>query len=122
VTARICRFRAACVELRLPPLAPGLATPHYPLDLARVDGAIVLAVAAHGLVRVASSRDDGRSWTPYTVAFDRGEYPELAYRMRAPDHLLAMGSRLLLYGGAHREGQSYLVLASDNAGASWRTP
>jgi hypothetical protein len=122
VTGRLCPFRGACIPLQLPPY-PGVgAGPRYPLDLARVEGAIVLSVRNHGVVRVTSSRDDGKTWTPYAVAFDQAEHPDLRAHIEVPDRLLALGSRLLLYGGAYRAGQTYFVLASDNAGASWRTP
>jgi hypothetical protein len=98
------------------------AAPRYPLDVARVDGTTVLAVSMHGVVRVTSSRDDGVTWTPYAVAFDRAEHPTLHEDAATPDHLLAIGSRLLLYAGATQPNQPYPVLVSDNGGASWRTP
>jgi hypothetical protein len=98
------------------------ARPRYPLDLARVAGTTVLAVAMHGVVRVTSTRDDGATWTPYSVAFDRADHPTLQNDVATPDHLLTIGTRLLLYAGAAQPNQPYPVLVSDNAGASWRTP
>jgi hypothetical protein len=122
VTARVCPFRSACTELSLPRFAGVVTPPRFPLDLARIDGVTVLAVSMHGIVRVASSRDAGRSWTPYCVAFDLGAHPTLSGDVSVPDRLLALGSRLLLYAGAPDPTQDYFVLASDDAGASWRTP
>jgi hypothetical protein len=88
-----------------------------------VRGATILAWERHGITRVTSSRDDGRTWTPVAVAFDAAEHPAVrARRLRAPARLLPLGERVLLYGGAERADQDYLLLVSDDLGASFRTP
>ena len=97
----------------------GLGTPQYPLDIARVGGATVLAVPTQGIVRVASSRDDGRTWTPFSVAFDPESQPS-AVGSGAPERLLVVGARVLLHGIPRASGESYPVLFSDDQGASWR--
>ncbi len=122
VTFKLCPFRKRCRSLPVPAFAGVNASPRYPLDLARVGGTTVLAVPMRGVVRVTSTRDDGVTWTPYAVAFDRAEHPALQRGVPTPGRLLSIGSRLLLYAGAAQPTQPYPVLVSDNAGASWRTP
>jgi hypothetical protein len=73
-------------------------------------------------VRVVSSRDEGRSFTPPIVAFDAAEYPELGAARRPPSRLLALGERLLLFGGALKASDGYLLLVSDDQGVSFRAP
>ena len=89
-------------------------------DVARIEGVTVLASHHEGVVRTRSSRDNGSSWTPATIAFDRLSQrttPEIA----APTRLLTLGSRLFLFGaGTGRE--SYPVLVSNDYGASWQAP
>jgi hypothetical protein len=92
------------------------------LDIARVHGTTVLAVTTKDTVRVTSSRDEGRSWAPFYVAFDITEHPEVRVDVRVPSRLLAVEGRLFLYGGANRATQSYSVLISDDHGASFRSP
>lgn len=121
IRLRLCPFGGRCSELSLPPslqnAAPGA------VDVARVKGTIVLSVAHEGVVRVLSSRDEGRTFTPAVVAFDAAEFPELgAVSRRLPARLLGLGERLLLYAGAGRASDAYLVLASDDQGVSFRTP
>ena len=94
----------------------------FALDVAKVKGTVVVSVAQDGVVRVISSRDEGRSFTPAVVAFDAAEYPELALTRRAPVRLLALGERLLLLGGPVKGNDSYPVLASDDQGVSFRAP
>ncbi|HMJ13708.1 MAG TPA: hypothetical protein VK524_19960 [Polyangiaceae bacterium] len=118
VTLLQCPLRAACTSLPLPTFG-GLGVPHYPLDIARVAGTTVLAVPSQGIVRVASSRDNGRSWTPFSVAFDPASQPAGA-GARLPERLLVVGSRVMLHGVPGAAGESYPVLFSDDQGASWR--
>lgn len=102
------------------------SVPHRPdwleahFDVARVAGANVVATARAGIVRVRSSRDQGRSWTPDTVAFDWAAQP-LRSDVKVPSRLLAIGKELWLYGAA-AEGQSYPVLFSVDMGTSWYAP
>ncbi len=115
-----CVYGADCHPMP-PPVFPGVGpATSYPLDLARVQGTTVVAVAMHGIVRVASSRDEGRSWTPFSVAYDDAEHRDLRVSVRLPTRLLAVGKRVLLYGGAPKPGDSYSLLVSDDLGASWR--
>jgi hypothetical protein len=117
---RACPFAGRCGELLLPPLLAGAAA--NAVDVARVKGTIVLSAAQGGVVRVVSSRDEGRTFTPPVVAFDAAEYPELGAAKRPPARLLALADRLLLYGGALKNSDVYPVLASDDQGVSFRTP
>ncbi len=116
---RLCPHRARCADLRVPgEFSHGLNTGVAP-SIARVRGASVISLARAGVVRVISSRDDGESWTPAVVAFDRDEYPELGLTT-TPTQLLGLDGRVLLYAGAERASVTYPVLASDDFGASWR--
>jgi hypothetical protein len=115
----LCPFRRSCTPMHLP--LSSLALKQVS-DVARVRGATVVASSDGQLVRVVSSRDAGRSWTPVTVAYDADEHRAVAMGLPAPERLLTLGDRLLLYGGAVRNDQAYLVLVSDDQGASWRTP
>ena len=117
---RSCPFGGRCGELALPALFSG--APSQAVDIAKVKGTIVLSLAQEGVVRVVSSRDEGRSFTPPVVAFDAAEYPDLGAGRRPPQRLLALGERLLLYAGAAKSSDAYVVLASDDQGVSFRTP
>ena len=121
VTLKRCQFRGSCEPLALPTFEGTNHSPRYPLDLARVGGATVLAVNMGPVVRVASTRDD-TVWSPFTVAYDSTELPGLSAHVLVPRRLLALGNRLLLYGGAPEAKQTYPVLVSDDQGATWRTP
>ncbi len=117
---RSCPFGGRCGELALPPSV--IAAAASAVDIAKVKGTIVLSVAQEGVVRVVSSRDEGRSFTPPVVAFDAAEYPELGAVRRMPSRLLPLGERLLIYAGAAKSSDAYPVLASDDQGVSFRTP
>lgn len=117
-----CRYGASCSELRLPDFGSLTANVLPKLDLARVDGVTIVAVPMHGVVRVTSSRDDGKSWTPPAVAFDIEAHPEVRTQVALPARLLALGKRVFLYGGASKPSMTYPVLVSDDYGASFRTP
>lgn len=113
---RLCPYRQVCRDLNLPDTGPGPL--YYPADVARVGGDTIIARTSGGITRVSSSRDDGRTWLPWTVAFDRvstgGDQP-------APFHLLVVGDEVLLYSGA-RAGGTYPLLVSDDHGASFHAP
>lgn len=117
---RVCPFGGRCGEQLLP--APIAAAAPHQVDVAKVKGTIVLSLVQENVVRVVSSRDEGKTFTPVVVAFDAAEYPELGAVRRPPGRLLALGERLLLYGGAAKVGEAYVVLASDDQGVSFRTP
>lgn len=116
VRLRICPFRRPCRDLGLPEM--GGAKLYYPMDVARIGGDIVLARTAGGITRVASSRDEGRSWTPWTVAYDARL---TQWASAAPYRLLVAADSLLLYSGS-RAGEPYPVLVSSDHGASFRAP
>jgi hypothetical protein len=117
---RLCPFGGRCGELPLPTSI--LAAPPSGVDVAKLKGTVVLSSAQDGVVRVVSSRDEGRSFTPPVVAFDAAEYPELQLARRAPARLISLGERLLLFSGAVKGSDSYPLLASDDQGVSFRTP
>jgi hypothetical protein len=116
---RVCPFGGRCGEL---PLPAAIASAPAAADVTKLKGTIVLSAVQEGVVRVVSSRDEGRTFTPPVVAFDAAEHPELAGGRRAPGRLLSLGDRLLLFGSAARSSEPYLVLASDDQGVSFRTP
>jgi hypothetical protein len=117
-----CPFAGRCGVLSGPrnDALPGLY--EQTLDIARVHGTTVLAVTTKDTVRVSSSRDEGRTWTPFYVAFDIVEHPEVRVDVRVPSRLLTVDGRVFLYGAANRAAQSYSVLISDDHGASFRAP
>ncbi len=115
----LCRFGRTCAPLVLPSITPFSPLRADSFDVARVAGATVVAVESRGIVRVISTRDDGASWTPPNVAFDAAEQ-RLGTDVAAPTRLIAFGSRLLLYGAASKNSQSYPLLVSDDQGASFR--
>jgi hypothetical protein len=116
----LCPLGAACSSMPLPRFGGIGVAPRYPLDVARVGGTTVVAVAMQGLVRVASSRDNGQTWTPLTVIFDATAHPNWRPDVPVPARLLTIGSRVMLYGGASRPEHTYPVLFSDDHGASFR--
>ncbi len=117
-SVQLCPHLRRCHSLALPEDLQG-ADPGAgaSISVARIRGTTVLAYSRRGIVRVASSRDDGSSWTPPVVAYDRREYPSLEGPL--PDRLLAIGDRVLLYAGATAGRSSYPVLLSSDRGASW---
>lgn len=117
---RLCPFGGRCGELPLPALFAGASAGS--VDLAKLKGTLVLSAASGSVVRVVSSRDEGRSFTPPIVAFDAAEYADVAVGRRPPSRLLALGDRLLLFGSPQRGSDGYLVLASDDQGVSFRAP
>lgn len=117
---RLCPFGGRCGELELPALLTGLGAAN--VDVAKLKGTLVLSAAQGGIVRVISSRDEGRSFTPPIVAFDSAEYPELVRARRTPSRLLSLGDRLLLFGSAIKPADGYLLLVSDDQGVSFRAP
>lgn len=117
---RVCPFAGRCGELALP--AAVMTASAQAVDVAKIKGTVVLSVTHDGVVRVISSRDEGRTFTPPVVAFDATEYPELALARRPPARLLALNDRLLLFGGPVKGMESYPVLVSDDQGVSFRAP
>jgi hypothetical protein len=113
-----CTFAGPCAALAQPSLGRAELGLDYPLDVARVAGTTVVALKMGNIVRVTSSRDNGATWTPLSVAFDGGEQPLPGTRM--PTELLTVGRRVLLHGSAARPNETYGLLYSDDQGASFR--
>jgi hypothetical protein len=117
-----CAYLGSCTPMALPRLGASGPAVRYPLDVARASGITVLATPMHGIVRVASSRDEGRTWTPLTVAYDPEAHPGLRFDAPEPDHLFVSGKRVLLYGVPQRATGTFPVLVSEDFGASFRAP
>lgn len=117
-----CAFRGRCAPLPLPRFPGVNVAPGPELDLARVEGTTIVSVPMQGIVRVASTRDDGRTWTPFTVAYDDAAHSDVRADVRVPSRMLAVGKRVFLYGATQKFTQTYSVIVSDDLGASWRTP
>jgi len=117
-----CGYLGSCTPMPLPRLGAAGPEVRYPFDVARVEGTTVLATPMHGIVRVTSSRDDGRSWAPLTIAYDAEAHPELRFDVAEPDHLFVAGKRVLLYGIPPRGSGTFPVLVSEDHGASFRAP
>lgn len=122
VKLHLCRYRQACKPMNTPMMGSKQTAVQFPLDVARVQGVTVVALPMGHVTRVASSRDDGVSWTPFAVAFDAHAEPQISSVVKQPSRLLKLGDQLLLYGGAPRPDATYPVLVSDDFGASWKTP
>jgi hypothetical protein len=111
-----CSRGGGCERTPLPLLTPDGPRARFPLDVARVEGTTVLAMTMNRIVRIASTRNEGASWTPITMAFDPAE---TRTEVEAAARLIVSGRRLLVVG---ENGASYWALASEDAGASWHTP
>ena len=114
---RQCAFGGACAALPAPAFSGSEGGVGFPVDVARVQGTTIVALAMGNVVRVASTRDSGASWTPFSVAYDGHEAPTPSGR--PPTELLAIGRRVLLHGAPGRVGETYPLLYSDDQGASW---
>lgn len=115
----LCRPEQRCEALHLPARAPFSPLTLESFDVTRASGATIVSVASGGVVRVISTRDDGKSWTPPSVAFDAGELGGASRPGSAPFRLVSLGSRVLLYGNPSPAGGAYPLLASDDQGASF---
>jgi hypothetical protein len=115
VRLRICPFRLPCRELPGPSGAL-----FFPVDILRAGGDTIVSRSFGGMTRVTSSRDDGRSWSPWVVAFDAlsAGLPARA----APFRLVQAGSRTLLFGRPWQTGDAYALLVSEDHGASFHAP
>jgi hypothetical protein len=114
----LCVADQPCKALPTPTLLQGLALEG--IDIARQKGASIVAVTQGSLVRVLSTRDDGRSYTPFTVAIDRRESGAAGRHALRPAQLLAVANTLLLVQESQEKAGSALALSSVDQGASWR--
>jgi hypothetical protein len=117
----VCRAERRCEPLVLPKYAPFEPLAVTSFDLARGAGTTIVSVATSGIVRVISSRDDGRTWTPSTIAYDAGELAGARATQEPPWRLLSLGQRVLLYGSASKALGGYALLASEDQGASFHS-
>lgn len=115
----LCQTDQACRQLPSPAALQGLALDG--IDIARHKGATIVAVTQGSLVRVLSSRDDGRSYTPFTIAVDRAELEATAARALRPAQLLAIANSLLLIQEPVAGSGASLAVVSIDQGASWHS-
>lgn len=118
VTIRLCPFRRPCQDMEVQ--ATGQGELYYPVDVARLDGDTVITRTHGGLTRVATTRDDGKSWSPWHVVYDG--VATAAEADDAPFRLLVAGERVLLYTGAATRDTPYPLLVSEDHGASFHAP
>ncbi len=116
----LCVLDEPCRSLPLPPILARVSLDG--IDVARLRGATVIAVSQGPIVRVVSTRDDGRSYTPFTVAFDHDDNPAAQQVQYWPAQLLAIAGTLLLVQEAKTGNAPSVALVSNDFGASWRTP
>lgn len=119
IAMKLCRHLRRCRVLKPPMALQQIRAVDAEFSLTRSGRTIVAALARKGIVRVVSSRDDGATWTPPTVAYDREEPGNLNFGHAVPNKLLTVGKHVLLYAGAHRSSTQYPVLMSEDSGASW---
>ena len=115
----LCANDSTCRAMPVPPLLAGLKPDG--IDAARLQGATVIAVTQGPLVRVVSTRDDGRVYMPFTVALDHLENLILPRETLRPAQLLAIGGTLILYQESQSATTSGVAVSSSDLGASWRT-
>jgi hypothetical protein len=115
----LCVATQACRVLPTPAQLEGLAL--QGVDIARQKGANIVAVTQGALVRVLSSRDEGRSYTPFTVAVDTSELEFPVRPVSHPAQLLAIANTLFLIQEPVSGSGPSLALSSVDQGASWHT-
>jgi hypothetical protein len=113
----LCVVDQPCRMLPSPAALQGLTV--QGIDIARQKGASIVAVTQGSLVRVLSTRDDGRSYTPFTVAIDRRDSGLAARNTLRPAQLLAVANTLLLMQEWTSGAGDALALSSGDQGASW---
>ncbi|HET9931793.1 MAG TPA: hypothetical protein VFQ35_13925, partial [Polyangiaceae bacterium] len=112
--AVLCQHGGRCGRLQVPAtwISDGF-------DVAQVKEVTVLASVAGGVVRVRSSRDHGKTWTPATVALD-AESAGIPLADAKQVHLQPVGERLLLWVTGDGAQRSYPLVVSEDFGASFR--
>ncbi len=113
----MCAVDQPCRELPAPSPLIGMTVDG--IDVARQKGATVVAVTQGALVRVLSSRDDGRSYTPFTVAIDHQDACPLELAAYQPAQLLSIANSLLILQEPASGSGPTLALSSSDQGASW---
>lgn len=112
--AVLCQHGGRCGRLQVPAtwISDGF-------DVAQVKEVTVLASVAGGVVRVRSSRDHGKTWTPATVALD-AQSAGIPLADAKQVHLQPVGERLLLWVTGDGAQRSYPLVVSEDFGASFR--
>jgi hypothetical protein len=106
----LCQHAGRCGKLQVP-----VTWTSGSFDIAQLDGVAVVATLTAGVVRVRSSRDRGKTWTPATIAMDVG-----AVGSNLEVHLQPTGSNLLLWVSDETKRKVYPLAASEDYGASFR--
>ncbi len=113
-----CAHGGECKPMRSPSLATSRWIQPRLTDVARIGRTTIVAAETSGIVRVGSTHDDGRMWTPLTVAYDPVE-SAVGGQARPPRRLLVVGKRLLFYSESTGPNGPCSVVVSDDLGASW---
>jgi hypothetical protein len=106
----LCQHAGRCGKLQVPATWTSGS-----FDIAQLDGVAIVATLTTGVVRVRSSRDRGKTWTPATIAMDvagTGSSAEV--------HLQPIGSNLLLWVSDEGKRKAYPLAVSSDFGASFR--
>lgn len=106
----LCQHAGRCGKLQVPSTWTSGS-----FDIAQLDGVAVVATLTAGVVRVRSSRDRGKTWTPATVGMDLG-----TVGAGLEVHLQATGSNLLLWVSGDNKRKAYPLAVSEDYGASFR--
>lgn len=88
------------------------------VDIARYRDATIVAITQGGLVRVFSTRDDGLSFMPLTVAMDWVDSAQKLKPALGTGTLVALDDRILLVRESATEA-SAVAVSSKDLGASW---
>src|SRR5690606_2004858 len=112
--AVLCQHGGRCGRLQVPATwtAEGF-------DVAQLKGVTGLASIAGGVLRVRSSRDHGKTWTPATVALDTKSAGLSSSQVKRV-HLKPVGERLLLWVTGDSSQRRYPMVVSEDFGASFR--
>lgn len=106
----LCQHAGRCGKLQVP-----ASWTSGSFDIAELDGVAVVATLTAGVVRVRSSRDRGKTWTPATIAMDLGGVGQ-----NLEVHLQPTGQNLLLWVSDEGKRKAYPLAVSADYGASFR--
>lgn len=114
----LCVANETCKTMPSPPIFAELPADGF--DVGRLRGATVIAVSQGPIVRVVSTRDDGRSYTPFAVALDHDDNLETEPVAYLPAQLLPIAGNLILAQEKRAGDAVSVALVSSDYGASWR--
>ena len=80
----------------------------------------MIAISQGLVVRVISTRDDGRSYTPFTVALDHDDNFGAGHAGYLPAQLLSIAGNLIMTQETVTGNAPSVALVSSDFGASWR--